>query len=119
MGLAAAEKVVLSPNWLWPRKGPRIALNGLSKQPGAVQSPASAPTTSPASSRRPPGSPPHQDVLAHRVERAKQLLQGDGDLSLGQVAARTGFSDQSHFSHHFKRLVGVTPGRFRMRTRIS
>jgi len=69
--------------------------------------------------KRATGLPPHQYVIARRVERAKQLLQGDGDVSLTEVAARTGFSDQSHFSHHFKRLVGVTPGRFRMRTRIS
>jgi AraC-like DNA-binding protein len=32
----------------------------------------------------------------------------------GYVAASTGFSDQSQFSHHFKRLVGVTPRQFRM-----
>ena len=65
------------------------------------------------------GLPLHQYVITRRVERGKQLLQGDGDVSLTEVAARTGFSDQSHFSHHFKRLVSVTPGRFRMRTRIS
>src|SRR5262245_127558 len=65
------------------------------------------------------GLPPHQYVIIRRVERGKQLLQGDDDVSLTEVAARTGFSDQSHFSQHFKRLVGVTPGRFRMRTRIS
>jgi AraC family transcriptional regulator len=59
------------------------------------------------------GLPPHQYVIARRVERAKQLLQGGGDLPLAQVAARSGFSDQSQFSHHFKRIVGVTPGRFR------
>ena len=59
------------------------------------------------------GLPPHQYVIARRVERAKQLLQRRGDLSLAEVAARAGFSDQSQFSHHFKRLVGVTPGRFR------
>jgi AraC family transcriptional regulator len=69
--------------------------------------------------KRATGLPPHQYVIARRVERAKQLLQGDGDVSLTEVAARTGFSDQSHFAHHFKRLVGVTPGRFQMRTRIS
>jgi AraC family transcriptional regulator len=69
--------------------------------------------------KRATGLPPHQYVIARRVERAQQLLQGDGEVSLTEVAARTGFSDQSHFSHHFKRLVGVTPGRFRMRTRIS
>ena len=59
------------------------------------------------------GLPPHQYVIARRVERARQLLQRRGDLSLAEVAARAGFSDQSQFSHHFKRLVGVTPGQFR------
>ena len=65
------------------------------------------------------GLPPHQYVIARRVERAKQLLQADGDLSLAEVAAHAGFSDQSQFSHHFKRLVGVTPGQFRMPARIA
>jgi len=69
--------------------------------------------------KRATGLPPHQYVIARRVERAKQLLQGDGDLTLAQVAARTGFSDQSQFCLHFKRLVGVTPGQFRMPTRIE
>jgi AraC family transcriptional regulator len=58
------------------------------------------------------GLPPHQYVIARRIERAKQLLRDD-DLSLAQVAARVGFWDQGHFTRHFKRLVGVTPGRFR------
>jgi AraC family transcriptional regulator len=65
------------------------------------------------------GLPPYQYVITRRVERAKQLFQGGGDLSLAQVAARAGFSDQSQFSHHFKRLVGVTPGRFRSPARIA
>jgi AraC family transcriptional regulator len=64
--------------------------------------------------------PPHQYLIARRVERAKQLVQRRGDLSLAQVAASAGFSDQSVFSHHFKRIVGVTPGQFRTLTaRIS
>jgi AraC family transcriptional regulator len=78
-----------------------------------------APTYFASQFKRATGLPPHQYVIARRVERAKQLLQGEGDVSLTEVAARTGFSDQSHFSHYFKRLVGVTPGRFQMRTRIS
>jgi len=64
------------------------------------------------------GLPPHQYVIMRRVERAKQLLQG-GDFSLAQVAAQVGFSDQSQFSHHFKRLVGVTPGQFQKPARIA
>src|SRR5215471_6343683 len=63
--------------------------------------------------KRATGLPPHQYVVLRRVERAKQLLQCGGDLSLAEVAARAGFCDQSQFSHHFKRLVGVTPGQFR------
>jgi AraC family transcriptional regulator len=59
------------------------------------------------------GLSPHQFVIARRVERAKELLQPRGGLNLSEVAARVGFTDESHFAHHFKRLVGVTPGRFR------
>jgi AraC family transcriptional regulator len=65
------------------------------------------------------GMPPHQYVLVRRVERAKQLLQAGADLSLAEVALSAGFSDQSQFSHHFKRLVGVTPGQFRRPARIA
>jgi AraC family transcriptional regulator len=65
------------------------------------------------------GLPPHQYVITRRVERAKQFLQAGTDVSLAGLAARVGFSDQSQFSHHFKRLVGVTPGQFRMPARIE
>jgi AraC family transcriptional regulator len=65
------------------------------------------------------GLPPYQYVLARRVERAKQLLQAGSDLSLAEVAAHAGFSDQSQFSHHFKRLIGVTPRQFRTPARIA
>jgi AraC family transcriptional regulator len=68
--------------------------------------------------KRATGLPPHQYVILRRVERARQLLQGGG-LSLAEVAAHAGFSDQSQFCHHFKRLVGVAPGQFRMSARIA
>jgi AraC family transcriptional regulator len=64
------------------------------------------------------GLPPHQFVIMRRVERAKLLLQG-GDLPLTEVAAHAGFSGQSVFCLHFKRLVGVTPRQFRMSARIA
>jgi AraC family transcriptional regulator len=65
------------------------------------------------------GLPPHRFVLARRVERARQLLQGGADSPLAQVAASAGFSDQSQLTRHFKRLVGVTPGLFRRSARIA
>jgi AraC-like DNA-binding protein len=46
-------------------------------------------------------------------------LRAGADLPLPEVAARAGFYDQSQFSHHFKRLVGVTPGQFRTPSRIA
>jgi AraC family transcriptional regulator len=65
------------------------------------------------------GRPPYQYVILRRVERGKQLLQAETGLSLAEVAAHAGFSDQSQFSRHFKRFVGVTPGQFRMPARIA
>ena len=69
--------------------------------------------------RRATGLPPHQYVIVRRVERAKHVLQTGGDFSLAEVAAHAGFADQSQFSHHFKRLLGVTPGQFQTRVRTD
>jgi AraC family transcriptional regulator len=63
------------------------------------------------------GLPPHQYVIAQRVERAKELLRDRDLLPLVDVAVETGFSSQSHFTRHFKRLVGVTPQRFQKSAR--
>jgi AraC family transcriptional regulator len=65
------------------------------------------------------GQAPYQYVITRRVERARQLLQKDHKLSLAEVATFAGFSDQSQFSYHFKRLVGITPGQFRTPAKIA
>ncbi|MEW1684909.1 AraC family transcriptional regulator [Streptomyces sp. T12] len=57
------------------------------------------------------GIAPHQYLMSRRVGRARRLLL-DG-RSPGAVAADTGFYDQAHLTRHFRRLVGVTPGRYR------
>jgi len=46
-----------------------------------------------------------------RIERSKRILQ-TRDSTIAEVAARMGFSDQSHFTRIFGRLVGVSPGNF-------
>ncbi len=38
-----------------------------------------------------------------------RILAGD---SLADAAAASGFSDQAHLTHRFKRHLGITPGRF-------
>ena len=65
------------------------------------------------------GLPPHRYVILRRVERARELLQARAELSLAEVAAEVGFSDQSQLTHHFKRLVGLTPGQFRLSARTT
>jgi AraC family transcriptional regulator len=64
------------------------------------------------------GLPPHQYVIARRIERAQHLLQADDEVGLAEVALRVGFADQSKFSFHFKRIVGVTPRQFRISARF-
>jgi AraC-like DNA-binding protein len=61
------------------------------------------------------GIPPHQYLMSRRVERARRLLL-EGRAP-GEVAVETGFYDQSHLNRHFKRLVGVAPGRYRLSSR--
>lgn len=56
------------------------------------------------------GIAPHQYLMSRRVERARRLLLAGQPPS--EVAALTGFYDQAHLTRHFKRLVGVPPGRY-------
>jgi len=56
------------------------------------------------------GVSPHRYVVRRRLQRACALLHAGGD-SLAQIAAATGFSDQSHLSNWIKRVYGTTPMR--------
>jgi AraC-like DNA-binding protein len=56
------------------------------------------------------GIPPHAYQIQVRISRAKVLLREK--MPIADVAFRTGFSDQSHFTRFFKKNVGVTPGEF-------
>ncbi len=54
--------------------------------------------------------PPHTYQTLTCLRYARKLLQQG--LTIADVAAQTGFFDQSHFTNTFKRYVGVTPGRY-------
>jgi AraC-like DNA-binding protein len=56
------------------------------------------------------GVPPHAYRLGRRIELARRRLL-DGQPA-ADVALAAGFYDQAHFTRHFKRHVGTTPGRY-------
>jgi AraC-like DNA-binding protein len=58
------------------------------------------------------GAPVLTYVRATRVRAARAMLRGS-DRALADVAALTGFADQSHLTRVFKRVTGVTPARYR------
>jgi RpiB/LacA/LacB family sugar-phosphate isomerase len=58
------------------------------------------------------GTTPHQYVMRQRIERAQELLR-DGNTALVEIATQVGFETQSHFTSVFRRLVGITPKKFR------
>lgn len=58
------------------------------------------------------GITPHQYVIHKRIEKAKKLLR-QGKLSIVEVAAKCGFSSQSHFAKAFHKNIGITPRAYR------
>lgn len=56
------------------------------------------------------GQPPHAYLTQLRILRAKELLVAGARPS--EIAAQVGLYDQSQLNRHFRRIVGVSPGRF-------
>jgi AraC-like DNA-binding protein len=56
------------------------------------------------------GLPPYMYLEMVRVHRAQEMLRRGDPIS--QIAFATGFSDQSHLTRRFKRVVGVPPGQY-------
>jgi PAS domain S-box-containing protein len=55
---------------------------------------------------------PREFVLRVRLNAACRMLASTED-SITDIALRTGFYDQSHFTKHFRRQIGVTPRSYR------
>jgi AraC family transcriptional regulator len=53
------------------------------------------------------GTTPHRFVVHLRLQRAIELIRA-GQAGLAEVAARTGFADQSHLSRWVRRVHGVS-----------
>ena len=62
------------------------------------------------------GLPPHGYLESVRIRQAQRLLAAG--MPPAAVACATGFADQSHLTHRFKRFIGVTPGRYARQRKI-
>jgi AraC family transcriptional regulator len=62
--------------------------------------------------RRTLGVAPHKWLIEQRIVLSKEKLRDDW-LSLSDVAAECGFSDQSHLTRVFRQTVGASPGAWR------
>lgn len=58
------------------------------------------------------GLPPHQYLLSHRINCAKEMMR-DQSRSLTEIGLDCGFSDSSQFSVVFRRIVGMSPREYR------
>jgi AraC family transcriptional regulator len=85
--------------------GERIALDDLARQAGVSRFHFAR------QFRLSTGESPMGYLRRVRIERSKRILQSR-ETTIAEVAATLGFSDQSHFTRTFGRLVGVSPGSF-------
>lgn len=58
------------------------------------------------------GTSPHRWLTRQRVLRARQLLE-ETTWGMEAIAAACGFTPAAKMRHHFRRIVGVTPGDYR------
>jgi len=58
------------------------------------------------------GASPLQYVIAARIDLAQILLKTT-ELTVAEIAYRTGYQDLSRFGQHFKRKTGLTPAKAR------
>lgn len=58
------------------------------------------------------GLPPHTFQTQLRIDLARKLLSQGEDIA--DVAYRTGFSDQCHFSRKFRQFTGATPRQYKL-----
>jgi AraC family transcriptional regulator len=62
--------------------------------------------------RRSTGQSPHQYVLRHRIERAKEMLHA-AETRVLDVAVACGFKTQQHFARVFRGMCGASPTEYR------
>jgi AraC-like DNA-binding protein len=64
------------------------------------------------------GVPPHRYLLTRRIERATSLLR-ETDLSITEIAFRTGWKSMGTFGRTFRDVTGESPGELRAREQAA
>lgn len=64
------------------------------------------------------GVPPHRYLLTRRIERAVAMLR-DTDLSISEIAFRTGWKSVGTFGRTFRDVTGESPGDVRAREKAA
>lgn len=52
------------------------------------------------------------DVISGKIEKAKELLS-ETTFTVSQVSLMCGYDNEEHFMRQFKKMVGVTPTKYR------
>jgi AraC family transcriptional activator FtrA len=60
------------------------------------------------------GRTPRQWLIEERLARARDLLEGSR-LNIEQIADRCGYGHADSLRHHFRRVLGLSPMRYRER----
>ena len=61
------------------------------------------------------GCPPGEWLLRHRLDRARELLEGARAAPVEEVAGLCGFGSAATLRHHFRRRFGLGPAAYRAR----
>jgi transcriptional regulator GlxA family with amidase domain len=59
------------------------------------------------------GLPPHAYLESVRIRHAREMLRSG--MKVVDTALATGYPDQSHFTHRFRSITGITPGQYAIR----
>ncbi len=57
-------------------------------------------------------------ISSRRIEAAMQLLKSESNLNIIEIASKCGFNNTANFNKTFKKMVGITPGEYRLNDNI-
>ena len=106
------EEVEPLGRFLWRRRG-RVSIREMSQEFGVSERQLER------TFARAFGASPKRLARITRFLNACRLLREGDCEELAQVACHCGYYDQSHFTHDFRSLAGMTPGEFLVRPGVS